>query len=208
MHLGEIASNFVDAGAGMQVRVLGPVEVIDGDGSNVALGGPAQVKLLSLLAASAPNPIAVCDIVVEIWSGAHLPADPVAAIRTYVARLRQAIGPASIVTGAGSYSLGSIRTDADRFEALMDRARAVGGSSSAARLWRAALDLWRSSAYGEYADNDLVRPRAQSLEELRAEATEAWIESRVAVGEGRELIADIGTAVEQHPLREALRVHQ
>ncbi|MGI9613993.1 MAG: winged helix-turn-helix domain-containing protein, partial [Acidimicrobiales bacterium] len=82
----------------MQIRVLGPIDAIDDEGTNVPLGGPAQLRLLALLVAASPASIAVDDVVHELWADQERPDDPIGTVRTYVARLRRALGPEAVTT--------------------------------------------------------------------------------------------------------------
>ncbi len=193
----------------MRLRILGPIDAIDDDGANVPLGGPAQLRLLAILSAASSAPVGVDDLAHQLWSDEDRPEDPVGTIRTYIARVRRALGPDAVLTGTGAYALGpSISTDAARFEELVERARRLSGSPAAPGLWRQALDLWRGPAFAEFADLESVAATANRLEELRAEATEAWFDARLAAGEGRELVGDVETAIGNFPLREGFRAQQ
>lgn len=192
----------------MQIRVLGPVDVVDDEGNNVTLGGPTQVRVLAALVAAAPQHVAIDTLVAQLWPGEDAPDNPVGTVRTYVARLRRSLGPEAVVTAPGAYGLGSVETDAARFADLVERARRMSGSPTVTDLWSQAVGLWRGPAFGDLADLESVRPEAARLNELRAEATEALFDARLAAGEGRELTAAVETAVNQFPLREGFRAQQ
>jgi len=192
----------------MQIRVLGPVDVVDDDGNAVALGGPTQVRILATLVAAAKQPVQIDSLVAHTWPAGQFPDNPIGTVRTYVARLRRLLGADAIETAPGAYRLGAIETDAAQFADLIERARRMSGSPTAADLWRQALDLWRDAAFGELADLDAIHPEAVRLEELRAEATEAYFDARLAAGGARELTAPVQTAVREFPLREGFRAQQ
>ena len=192
----------------MQIRVLGSIDAIDEEGDNVPLGGPAQRRLLALLVAAAPEPTAVDTLTQHLWVDDDRPDDPIRTVRTYVARLRRVLGPEAVVTTTGAYALGPVAVDANRFEQLVERARRLSGSPAAPDLWRQALDLWRGPAYVEFADLEPIAATAARLDELRAEATEAWFDARLAAGEARELAGDVETAISRFPLREGFRAQQ
>src|SRR5580700_12088524 len=84
----------------------------------------------------------------ELW-GEALPADPPAALRTQVSRLRRALGPAdgSLVTADGGYRLRLQRRqlDAARFEDALAAASQTAGEQGLAILDE-ALGLWRGPA--------------------------------------------------------------
>lgn len=192
----------------MLIRVLGPVDVLDDEGDGVAVGGPLQTRLLVLLVVAGSERLSVDEAVAGLWPSGDLPEDPIGTVRTYVARLRRSLGGDAIVTVSGAYQLGDVSTDASQFEELVERARRVSGSPTAAELWRKCLDLWRGRAFGRDAELEAVVPEAARLEELRAEATEAWFDARLAAGEGRELASEVETAVKAFPFREGFRVQQ
>ena len=191
----------------MQVRVLGPIDAVDDEGTNISVGGSIPTRLLALLVATEGD-VSVDDLVVDLWPGDDRPNDPVASLRTYVARLRGSLGSESILTRTGAYAFGDVETDARQFEELVVRARRASGSPVVADLWRQASSLWRGPAFAGYADSDAVRREANRLEEMRAEATEAWFDARLAAGEGRELAADVDAAIDEFPLREGFRAQQ
>ena len=73
-------------------------------------------RLLALLIVASPHTVSVDELIARLREGIDLPEDPVAALRTYVARVRSVLGSESISTSSGSYSIGEIATDAERFE--------------------------------------------------------------------------------------------
>ena len=73
--------------------LLGPVEVRV-DGRALPLPGARQRLLLAVLLVNANRMVPAVRLIDELW-GADLPADPRAALRTQVARLRRALGPAA-----------------------------------------------------------------------------------------------------------------
>src|SRR5581483_11404224 len=96
-------------------------------------------------------------LVDELWDG-DPPAASTAALRVYVSRLRKLLGSvgqeALLVTHPSGYRLdvpdGSI--DLARFEALAAGARAEmadGHAERAAGEFRAALALWRGTAFAD-----------------------------------------------------------
>ena len=72
--------------------LLGPVDVRV-DGRAVPLPGARQRLLLAMLLVDANRMVPAVRFIDELW-GADLPADPRAALRTQVSRLRRALGPA------------------------------------------------------------------------------------------------------------------
>jgi DNA-binding SARP family transcriptional activator len=72
-----------------EIRVLGPVLVMDGDVA-VHVGGPRQLRLLASLLVDAGTPVPV-DVLVERVFGSDPPRRAEASLRTYITRLRHAL---------------------------------------------------------------------------------------------------------------------
>src|SRR5215813_2083179 len=153
--------------------LLGPVEVRV-DGRALPLPGARQRLLLAVLLVNANRMVPAVRFIDELW-GTDLPADPRAALRTQVSRLRRALGPAGadLVTLEGGYRLAVPRSRLDfgRLEdALAEAARTSG--EPALRLLDEALALCRGPALGEFADRPFALATAARLGELRAVAAE------------------------------------
>ena len=108
----------------MELRILGPFEVVDG-GRAVDLGGGRQRALLALLALHGGEALSVDRIVDELWEEKP-PETARKIIQVYVSALRKALGETAIATLGGGYALRLPRgtVDLERFEDLLDGARA------------------------------------------------------------------------------------
>ncbi len=151
--------------------MLGTLQVAR-DGSPVALPSRRQRAVLAALLIAAGAPTAP-DVLVEAAWGTRLPEHPRAALHTVVSRLRAALGAELLRADVPGYRLavGVDDVDAQRFEALRDRA-AHAADDAAAELLDEALALWRGPAYAEFADRDFAAAEAARLNELRAAAVE------------------------------------
>ena len=186
--------------------LLGPVEVRV-DGRALPLPGARQRLLLAVLLVNANRMVPAVRLIDELW-GADLPADPRAALRTQVARLRRALGPAGqdLATLEGGYRLTVPRGGLDvcRFEdALAEAARADG--EPALRLLDEAVGLCRGPALGELADRPFALATAARLEELRVAAAERQAELQLSLGRADEAVAGLGALLAEHPEREQAR---
>ena len=186
--------------------LLGPVEVRV-DGRALPLPGARQRLLLAVLLVNANRMVPAVRLIDELW-GADLPADPRAALRTQVARLRRALGPAGrdLATLEGGYRLTVPRSGLDfcRFEdALAEAARANG--EPALRLLDEAVALCRGPALGEFADRPFALATAARLEELRVAAAERQAGLRLSLGRVEEAVAALRALLAEHPEREQAR---
>jgi DNA-binding SARP family transcriptional activator len=85
--------------------------------------------------------------------------------------------------------------DADRFEDLARAGR-----------YREALAIWHGPALAEWAEQPWARAIAVRLEEERLAALEFRLTQDLDAGLASAVIAELGALVEEHPLRERLRV--
>jgi len=186
--------------------LLGPVEARV-DGRAVPLPSSKQRLALSMLLVDAGRIVSAGRMMDELW-GAALPADPRAALRTQVSRLRRALGPAGgdLLTVEAGYRLTVQRPqlDAARFEDAMAEAAQAGGEK-ALGLLDGALALWRGPAISEFADRPFAMAAAGRLNELRVVAAERRAELLLSAGAVDEAIAVLQALVVEHPQREHAR---
>ena len=194
----------------MEIRVLGPVELVAEDGP-VRLGAPKQRRLLSALVVHAGEACSADLLLDAIW-GSSPPASAAKLLQTYVSQLRKALpAPARIRTRGAGYALELELEwlDAARFERLLSQGRAAsreGNPALAASLLRRALALWRGQAYGDFAYEEFARGEAERLEELRLVALEGRIEAELALGRHADLLPELRSLAAAHPGRERLQV--
>jgi len=190
---------------------LGPVEaVVSGD--LVRLGGRRQRALLALLVLERGRPVAMDKLADELWAG-RPPDGFRTTLRSYVSRLRGALGGSVVpVSGGSAYALqvAAEAVDVFRFERLAEEGRAAlerGAVARAADRLRAALGLWRGPALADVADEGALRLEAQRLEELRLLALEQRVEAELDLGRAEELVDELEALVREHPFRERLWRH-
>ena len=140
----------------MQVRVLGEVEV-DAE-APIALGGPIQRRMLAALAIRRGEVVSVPWLADVVWPDGSGPARAEHNIRTYVHRLRAALGDDGVrieTVGAGyRLRLNVEELDAAQFEWLADAAasaadsgdRSVRSSTSVEPSGCGWAPRWRSSS--------------------------------------------------------------
>jgi predicted ATPase/DNA-binding SARP family transcriptional activator len=188
----------------VEIRVLGPVEALVDD-RTAALGGPRQRALLALLAL-ADAPVSADRLADELWRGSP-PAGAGKTLRSYVSRLRAALGRDAVVVRGGGYALALDREtlDARRFEQLLAQGRDElerRAAGLAADRLHAALGLWRGPALGGVGDVPALADEARRLEELRLACLEERIEADLALGRHDALVPELQSLVQREPLRE------
>jgi predicted ATPase/DNA-binding SARP family transcriptional activator len=190
--------------AAPQVRVLGSLQV------GAATPGLRLRRLLAALVARAGDVVSVDALADVVW-GDDQPAAPDAALHNLVSRLRTTLRELGdlapeVLTRPPGYLLSAADgvVDAARFERLVEQARQVLADhpEQAEAVFGEALDLWRGPAYGELADDDLVRPEAARLDELRSVATEQRAEALLLLGRAREVVPLLRHLLASEPLRE------
>src|SRR5512133_1654124 len=124
----------------MKFRVLGPLEVRDGD-RVIELGAGKQLSLLGVLLLHANEAISVARLVDELWGG-RPPARSVKLVQGYVSMLRKRLGADRLLTRPPGYLIrveeGEL--DSSEFERLVAEARAEPPERAGTRL-RQALAL-------------------------------------------------------------------
>jgi predicted ATPase/DNA-binding SARP family transcriptional activator len=189
----------------MQFRILGPLEVADGD-RLISLAG-AQRSVLALLLLNANEVVSADRLIGELWIDA-VPESGRTALQVRVSQLRKALGDDSgrIATRAPGYLLRVDRDELDLycFERLVSEAEAAEPAEASAKL-REALGLWRGSPLGDLSYASFAQPAIRRLEELRLAALEKRVEADLKLGRQAQLVGELEMLVQEHPLREHLR---
>ena len=191
----------------MEIRVLGPFELVGDDGQLVDVGGHLPQALLVALALAEGRPVPADQLLDQVWPGEG-PGDR-NRLQVHISRLRKMLGSDRILTRAGGYSLqipaGAL--DATRFGQLAAAGRAAlqrQDAAGAGRLLRQALGLWRGRPLAEFADSGFAPGMITRLEEARLTAAEDRIEAELMLGGRGELAGELEALVQEHPLRERL----
>ncbi len=190
--------------AQVEFRILGPLEVRDGD-RLVPLGGARQRAVLALLLTRANEVVSRDWLIDELW-GERPPESAVNVLQTYVSHLRKALSADLLVTRTPGYMIRVERDELDlyRFEDLATEADGAVPAVAATKL-RAALELWRGTALADFAYDPFAQAMITRLEELRLTALERRIEADLALGRHGELVGELEILTREHPLRERFR---
>jgi len=195
----------------MQIRVLGPIEVVVEEHAR-SLPGAGERELLALLALAAGRVVAVPALIDALWDG-PLPANPGNALQVRVSKLRRALTAAgladTLLTRPAGYLLDvdPSSVDALRFAHLVAAARTAAAPEpeTAARRYREALGLWRGTPLAEFAGTRWAGPEAARLTELHLAARVELIDLELAAGRHTEMLTELEGLIAAHPLHEPTR---
>jgi DNA-binding SARP family transcriptional activator len=186
----------------VEFRILGPVEILDGE-RVVPLGGLKRRAVVAALLLHANRVVASEQLIDLVW-GDHPPAAALGSLQNHVLRLRRELGD-RLVTRPPGYLL-RVETgelDLDRFRRLVEEAR-VSKPDEVAELLHEALALWRGDPLADLA-GESVGAAAAHLAELRLEALESRIDAHLALGRHANLVPELEALIGEHPFRERLR---
>ncbi len=190
----------------MDFRILGPLEVVAGDGA-IPLGGPKQRAVLAHLILRANHPVHADLLIDGLW-GDEPPDTARNTLQTYVYRLRKALGDERLVGSDGGYVLRADpgEVDAVRFESIVKEAKSLAAAdpAGAAARFSDALTLWRGSPLADLAEEPSLRGEAARLEELHLSAMEHRIAAEIAAGGHSTVVSELEALTSRYPLRERM----
>jgi len=190
----------------MRFRVLGPVEVADGE-RRLTFGSAHQRMILAVLLVARGAVVSADALIDALW-GDTPPPTAKKALQSHLSRLRRALRDAAsvpaITTEADGYrvDLADHHLDAREFEDTVARAARAADAAAAVELLDGALALWRGPAFGEHASHPSLQAEAARLEELRASALSTRIDARLAVGDARAVVGELEALIAAAPLTE------
>ncbi|WP_117211575.1 AfsR/SARP family transcriptional regulator [Allorhizocola rhizosphaerae] len=193
----------------MEFRILGPLELAV-DGGQIGLPGRKMQRLLAILLCRAGSVVSA-DQLIEALRDERQGRMSRKALQIQVHRLRKALGRNDVISyrPPGYIAiLAPSALDAHRFEALAADGRnmlAAGDCERARDVLRQALALWRGQPLAGLHDVEPLRDEATRLTELHLSATRDRIDAELQLGLHTELVAELRTLVDEHPLREHLR---
>jgi YVTN family beta-propeller protein len=184
----------------MEFRILGPLEVVDGE-RPIALRKGKECSLLAYLVLHANEVVPSERLIDELWGERPPPTAP-KILQNAVSHLRKALGDGRLLTRGHGYELRAAPDEVDlrQFQLLAEEGRASG---NAAKL-REALALWRGPALVDVRDETFAQHASLHLEEERLGVLEDRIAADLTEGCGAELVSELERLVREHPLRERL----
>ena len=193
----------------MRFGLLGTLRVLDDQNTELLVSAPKHRILLAALLLDANRWLSREALTEALWDGEPPPnAGP--ALRTYLARLRQVLGPAGELIGAGPAGLRiHLRPPAELDLAAAERLHARGAAAARAQDWpqtaellRRAENLWRGQPLADVPSDLLQRTVVPRLEELRLAVTEQRLDAELELGRAGELVGELRAFAAAHPLRE------
>ena len=189
----------------MEFRILGPLEVVDGD-QELTPPRPKQRALLALLLLHANEVVASDELLETLWAG-RPPKSAPTALHGHVSSLRKLLGAEAIETRPPGYALrlGREQIDLWRFEAILEKGRRELDPARKRELLQSALALFRGEPLADFRYEAFARDEAARIEELRLLALEERIEADLALGSHEDLIPELERLVAANRLHERLR---
>ena len=186
----------MDTEAAVQVRILGPIEVIESGGDKPLT--PQLRRLLGLLVVADGGYVS-SDRIAEHLADGDIDGSK---IRTAVSRLRKVLGD-RIETVPGGYrlQLADHELDAAQFESMREQAR-TAVPIERIQLSVEALGLWKGDALTGVADEEWATSAASRLESARAVLTEDLTDALINVGRFDQAIELLDPHIVDHPYRE------
>ena len=194
--------------AGVELRVLGPLEVRC-DGAPVPLPGGKPLVLLARLLVDAGRVVSVDALADALWHGA-LPTNVAGTVQVYVSNLRRLLGASTIATRSPGYAvaLDGVDLDAGRLEASVASARehrAAGRLEEALEQTRSALALVRGEPFADVAFEEWAQAEVLRLRALELAAHEELHGALLDLDRHREALPGLEGLVAAHPFHERLR---
>jgi SARP family transcriptional regulator, regulator of embCAB operon len=197
----------------VELRLLGPVEVWDGD-HLLQAGAPRQRAVLAGLLIDAGQVVSTATLIDRVW-GDHPPAQVTKTLSAHISRLRRVLEQASrdaaaveVVKQPGGYRLTASPDQVDLlcFRDLVAQAQhpACAAEQRVALLCR-ALALWRGDPLAG-VDGEWASRRREHLIGERLAATVAWADAELALGNATAILAPLVTLADTYPLMEPLTV--
>jgi DNA-binding SARP family transcriptional activator/tetratricopeptide (TPR) repeat protein len=202
-----------EPGGGVRFGVLGPLQVVDGAGEVRAVSAAKQRVVLAALLLSGGSMVSAAGLAEALWDTGPPPNAP-AAMRTYVMRLRRALGPAGArITGRPSGWAVDLRRPEELDLSEVDHLARAARAAAEAGEWgqvssslAQALGLWRGEPLVDIPSSALARREIPRLAELWLQLTEARIDADLRLGRHGAVVAELRRLAAEHPLREHIRV--
>jgi DNA-binding SARP family transcriptional activator len=201
----------------MDFRVLGPLEVWDGD-RPLSLGGAKQRSLLAVLLLHANQVVSTDGLAAALW-GKVAPERAESALQVHVAALRKLLepdrdrkAPGVLISSAPGYLLrvDPDDLDLDRYQRLVDEGRRAIDTdpATAAERLREAVALWRGGALCDVGLEGPELATVRRLDEERLATIEDRVHLELVLGRHAAMVGELARLVTAHPERERLHAQR
>jgi DNA-binding SARP family transcriptional activator/tetratricopeptide (TPR) repeat protein len=190
----------------MQVRLLGPVDVVVG-GEPRPVHGLRRKAVLAVLALHSGEIVSTGLLTDAVW-GDVAPATAVNTLQSHVSYLRGVLGAkTAILARPPGYVLQLPRdgTDVQMAERLLEQGTQSADPADAVQRLQGALALWRGRPLADVCDLAWRSAQTEHLELLRMRIRQALSEARLAAGQHAQLVPELEQMVTEYPLDE--RIH-
>jgi ribosomal peptide maturation radical SAM protein 1 len=196
----------------MKFGLLGTVAVWR-EGEEVTLGSAQRRCVLSMLLLAPGQIVPTQRLRAALWGDNPPPDSARNLVQGCVSQLRRVLADdpsARLLHRPPGYQLDvpPDRVDLHRFRAVVAAANATAHDREKAELLGQALGHWRGEPLADVEDSAVVVAVRSALSEERLTVEEDLVETRLRLGQHREVIRDLTTLVAAHPLRECLRAQQ
>ncbi|HXS65455.1 MAG TPA: BTAD domain-containing putative transcriptional regulator [Streptosporangiaceae bacterium] len=190
----------------MQVRLLGPVDVMVG-GAPKTVPGLRRRAVLATLALRAGEVVGTDQLVDAVW-GASVPSTAANTLQSHVSYLRHVLpGKSVIVARPPGYvlELGDSGTDVQVAERLLRQSTLADNPAEGVQQLKEAAGLWRGRSLANVTGLVWLEGQAERLDVLQLTIKRALTQARLAIGEHAQLLPELEELAAEHPLDEQIR---
>ena len=194
-------------GVHMQVRLLGPVDVLADEGPR-AVSGRLRKAVLALLALR-PGDLVSVDRMIDVLWGESAPGGARNTVQAHVSYLRRVLGDRfAIRSHQPGYRLllGPEGTDVQTAGRLIAQAREELDPAGRAASAQAALALWRGRPLADISGLPWLAEQADLLQGLRRQAVQILIEAQLELGEHARILPGLERLAREYPFDEQIHV--
>ncbi|GIH03515.1 SARP family transcriptional regulator [Rhizocola hellebori] len=188
----------------MEFELLGPVRIVH-NGQEVELRRRQERCLLCILLLENNHLVPDFRLLDLLWQG-NPPQSGRATLHTYIARLRQAIGPlgVSLLRKGDGYLIETdpANIDVHRFTAGLAVAAAETAAAERLSILDRILPLWRGPLMADIADEDLRRRLDNGLQARHDRALELRAKTNLELGRYEDATRDARGVLSAHPAHE------
>jgi len=198
-------SEWVSGANHMQIRLLGPVDIV-GDGTALPVAGRRRKAVLAALALQ-PMQVVSTGLLIEIVWGDTPPATAGNTLQSHVSYLRRALGGSGAIRARPPgycLAVANDATDVQTAERLIRQGIQCVDPRQGAGWLQTAVDLWRGPPLADLGDLPWFDDHARRLEQLHLHAQQSLMQARLALGQHAQLVTELESLRERHPLNEEI----